>query len=353
MVMREGNVSEITEAIFVEKVKAWIPPMESASDALKPPFLQKDANEEQKKVFREGKGKYLDRLTQELLKIVDDDESSLCYLALQPMWKAGKEKYTLAGGEVLVRVKNGADSAPMPGLAWFQEERKLEAQRFLEAQVRWATQQAMALPKLSISVNVRPDELAGAKEVILKATKEIADKHGGESNLLIEITEYSPITDEVLKTIEEMIQEGVKFSMDDVSYEAPNHACTFQLARESGHLFAQQKLALPVSSKAFDVDVYPTPLFAGGSPVAFLKNQRLKTEDTEAVQKVKFDVEKWVEDALKQNPSVDLVIEASVHPEDLVEGRSPDVGLLEKGFKVQGGYTGGRAFPPCFFAEPQ
>jgi len=223
----------------------------------------------------------------------------------------------------------------------------------LEAQLLWATKQAMALPKIYISVNIRPDELAGAKEMILKATKEIADKHGGQSNLLIEVTEYSPITDEVLKIIEDMSREGVRFSMDDVSYEAPTHACTFQLARESGHLFAQQKLALPVSFKAFDVDVYPTPLFTGGLPVAFLKNQRLKTEDIEAVQRLKLDVETWAADALKQNPSVDLVIEASVHPEDLIEGRSPDIGLLEKGFKVQGGYTGGRAFPPDFFAEAQ
>jgi len=345
--------SEITEAMFVERVKAWIPPVDSTSEYLKPPFVKKDANEAQQKAFREGKSKYLDLLTQELLKIAEDDESSLCYLALQPIWKAGKDKYTLAGGEVLVRVKNGTDGAPMPGLAWFQEERKMEARMFLETQIQWATQQAIALPKIYVSVNVRPDELVGAKKVILKATEEIAEKHGGQSNLLIEVTEYSPITDEVLKTIEEMIQEGVKFSMDDVSYEAPNHACTFQLARESGHLFVQQKLALPVSFKAFDVDVYPTPLFAGGSPLAFFKSQRLKTEDIEAVQKLKSDVEKWVEDALKQNPSVDLVIEASVHPDDLIKGRSPDIGLLEKGFQVQGGYTGGRAFPPSFFAEPQ
>jgi len=346
-------MSEITETMFVERAKAWTPPTDSASEALKPPFLKKGASEAQKEAFREGRGRYLDRLTQELLKIADDDESSLCYLALQPIWKAGKDKYTLAGGEVLVRVKNGTDNAPMPGLAWFQEEQKKEARMFLETQLQWATQQAVALPKIYISVNVRPDELAGAREVILKANQEITDRHGGQSNLLIEVTEYSPITDDVLKTIEEMVQKGVKFSMDDVSYEAPNHACTFQQARESGHLFVQQKLALPVSFKAFDVDVYPTPPYAGGSPLAVLKAQRLKTVDIEAVQKLKLDVEKWVEDALKQNPSVDLVIEASVHPEDLIDGRSPDIGLLEKGFKVQGGHTGGRAFPPSFFAEPQ
>jgi len=336
----------------LEKVKTWTPPTDPESAALKPPFMKRDATEEEKAAFAEARKAYIGRLSQEIGKLSDGDDSSLCYLALQPIWQAGKEEYTLAGAEVLVRVKNGGDGAPMPGLAWFQVECKAEAQKFLEAQLLWASEQAKMLPKIDISVNVRPDELAGCKEVIIKIAKESAEKQEGKTNLVTEITEYSPITEEVLKTIADMAKEGVRFAIDDVSHEAPNHACTFQLAREQGRLFVQQKLALPVSSKAFDVDVYPTPEFAGGAPLPFFKSQRFKAEDTEAIHKLKSEVEAWAKDAIEQNPEVDLVIEASVHPGDLIEGRSPDIGLLEKGWKVQGGYTGGRAFPPSFFAEP-
>jgi len=352
MAAAQSELSKITETVFLEKAKTWTPPTDPESAALKPPFLKRDATKEETAAFVEARKNYIDRLSQEIGKLSDGDDSSLCYLALQPIWKAGKEEYIISGAEVLVRVKNGGDGAPMPGLAWFQAERKVEAQKFLEAQMRWASKQAKMLPKIFISINVRPDELTGCKEVILKLSKESAEKRGGKTNLVFEITEYSPITDEVLSTIEEAAKEGARFSIDDVSHEGPNHACTFQLAREQGRLFAQQKLALPVSFKAFDVDVYPTPEFAGGVPLPFLKSQRLKAEDTEAIQKLKSEVEAWAKDAIEQNPDVDLVIEASVHPHDLIEGRSPDIGLLEKGWKVQGGYCGGRAFPPSFFAEP-
>lgn len=336
-------MSNLTEMEFLERAKAFEVPMDERSKVLKLPKNLADA---------ETRERYLETLSCELLKCVNGDESSLCYLALQPSWRVSTGDYYLAGAEVLVRVKNGSDSAPMPGLSWFQTERKEKALEFLQGQIHWATRCALDLPNIFISVNVRPDELAACAEVILNAARDTGHhQHDGKSNLIFEITEYSPITEEVLKTIQEMKAKGVCFSLDDVSYASPNHACTFQLAREHGHLFAQQKLALPISSKAFNVDVFPTPSFAQGEAHDYFQSERLKVDDEE-IKRLKSDVEQWVDDAKTTNADVQLVIEASVHPEDLQNGRSPDIGFLETGFLVQGGHTGGRAFPASMFVEP-
>jgi len=84
MAAAQSELSTITETVFLEKAKTWTPPTDPESAALKPPFLKRDATEEEKAAFVEARKKYIERLSQEIGKLSDGDDSSLCYLALQP-----------------------------------------------------------------------------------------------------------------------------------------------------------------------------------------------------------------------------------------------------------------------------
>merc|ERR1719237_1931789 len=175
----------------------------------------------------------------ELTKLADGDESSLCYLALQPVWRPmpTPAPYELVGAEVLVRVKNGKDAAPMPGLATFQTCKREAAARFAQYQIKWVVPAARANKSMWFSVNVRPDELLGTKSAIIDATANTIVDASGRSNLIFEITEYSPIDEAVQQLMNELsTTHGVQFALDDVNatkegkgYAAGNHACTFEM----------------------------------------------------------------------------------------------------------------------------
>ena len=88
--------------------------------------------------------------------------------------------------------------------------------------------------------------------MIAKAAETSGD--GRSSNLLIEITEYSPITDQTLALIKEMKDQGVVFAIDGENGnpgkgmdKTGTHSCSFVITKAKAKLFAAQKLALPMS----------------------------------------------------------------------------------------------------------
>lgn len=265
---------------------------------------------------------------------------------------------------MLARVKNGADAAPMPGLAEWQVSDRAGANLFLKKQFEFAAATAKKLPGIDIHVNVRPDELADAQTAILAAYTAAA------SNIVVEITEYSPITEDVIAMITSMQGKGVRFALDDVTKTVDNnpqhgyaktdaHASTFELGKKHAALFEIQKLALSLSACVWRALVYPTPEYAGGKAVPFLQKQIVPYTDGEpvpsAISERNQEIEAWVKEVQSKKPTTRFIIECSLHKEDLV-GKTHltpalDLFAAEGCFAMQGGIYGGRCFPPEVFFE--
>jgi len=284
-------------------------------------------------------------------------EDSEVYLAFQPIWSC--KMGTLIGLEVLCRVMNGLDAAPMPGLAVFQANRKIEALRFLQKQCEFAVDACQQLTRrgmqdITVSVNVRPDELLGAKDFMLKSVRESSTN--GRTNLLFEITEYAPITADVISLLEELKKAGAVFALDDVTEVNANpgkamaklgeHACSFALAKEQASLFAVQKLDMKMACSVFRQEVFPTPEYDGGKAQPFLKSMIFPVEETDEIQMRNHLVVDWFTQVRAKNPEARFVIECSVYVEDLVNpDLVPNIPLHDGPFSIQGGRSGGRAFP--------
>jgi hypothetical protein len=267
--------------------------------------------------------------------------------------------------EVLCRIANGKDDAPMPGLAVFQETKKVDAIQFLKKQTEFAVDACKKLPHIRVSVNVRPDELFGVKDFLIEKAKETSFNER-PSNLLIEITEYAAIDDAVLALIQDMNNQGVIFAIDDVTEVRENpgksmaktgrHSCSFAIAKANAGLFAVQKLSLPMSCSVFRKKVYPTPEYAGGQPNSFLQGLIFPEDQTAEIEERKLLVEDWVAEVTKQNPGVQFVIECSVYPEDALDSKNnslyPNIPLFDGKFDIQGGRSGGRGFPINAFLRP-
>jgi len=349
----------LTEDEFTSRVSHLKPEEEDgvfAKFLYSPPRLAADASDEEREAYQSQKfaydTEYQSRCFPEFMKFAKGNPENDLYLALQPIWHVTAERYTLAQVEVLVRAKNGRDAAPMPALAMFQQHCKDDALMFLQSQMQWAADCARKLPGIMVSVNVRPDELPAASDFIHALHLDL--QRDGCSNLVLEITEYSPITPEVLATIHQLKEAGVLFALDDVNstarrekgYAAPDHACTFEVASEHAHLFYQQKLAIHLACQVFNVHVQTTP----GEVDKYFASLLLKDDAAAMIAERRELVEKWVGDVQLKNPSTLFVIEASVHPEDVCEydgsihRRFPQIDLFSGSFLVQGGKTGGRCY---------
>lgn len=333
-----------TEEGVLEKFQFPSPPKPDDKD-----FEAKKAEFEIKKVH------YQDAMDQEFVKFVDDTEPSAIYLAFQPMWSA--KTNLLTGLEVLCRIANGKDDAPMPGLAVFQTQQRPTAIRFLKKQTEVAVDACKKLPNIRISVNVRPDELQEVADFLIEKAAETAFD-GRPSNLLIEITEYAPIEERTLALIKSMKDQGVVFALDDVTEVVDNpgkgmaktgtHSCSFTLAKANAELFAVQKLGLPMSCSVFRKKVYPTPEYDGGKANSFLEGMIFAEDQKTEIEKRKLMVEDWWSEVTRRNPDTQFIIECSVYPEDVHQGQNnelyPNIPLFDGRFDIQGGKTGGRAF---------
>jgi len=315
----------------------------------------KDDDPPDKAAFKKG---YQERINTQFENFVNDLPNDL-YLAFQPMWNA--KTHQLAALEVLIRSRDGTDNAPMPGMAAWQGRNRDMAMRFLEKQCRFAADACQKLMDaglgyVRVSVNVRPDEVAGAAAVL----EDCAQK----PNFLVEITEYAPITSEVLATIKMLKERGVSFALDDVTHveDPPGkgfakpsaHACSFEVAKATTELFDVQKLALPLSCSVFRAKVFPTPQYAGGAPLKFMEGMIFPEDQKEEINKRKAMVESWVAEVREKNPATTFVIECSVYPEDLADKPQdlfPNIGLFDGTIWMQGGKSGGRAYALEAFLE--
>lgn len=318
-----------------------------------------DATEEAKAKFAEADAAYQKSVDDEFAKFIIDPKNSDLYLCFQPIWDCSTSPVRLIGVEVLVRLKNGLDNAPMPAMARWQATKREEAMKFLHKQLHVAADACLQLPQnVFVSVNVRPDEVEGAKDLILELAGKTR-REGKQSNLLIEITEYSPITEDVLKMISAMQSQGVVFALDDctevVDDERPpkalanakEHSCSFKLGKDHAGLFAFQKLAMQMSCSVFRSEVFPTPKYAGGKPVPFLKNLIFSEEHKDEINKRKTFVEDWITTVRAKNPACRFVIECSLNADDMKTRPElfPKIDLSEGFISMQGGSSGGRGFP--------
>jgi len=298
---------------------------------------------------------YQEAFNDEMSKFVNNEDSAI-YLVYQPIWSC--KTGLLSGLEVLCRIENGKDDAPMPALATFQadQDQLMLSESFSRKQLEFAAVACKQFPDIHVSVNIRPDQLASLKDILVAKALE-TQTPSGCSNLLIEVTEYAPICARTLALIKEMKEAGVIFGMDDVNevrdhpppagMAGPSHACSFNLAMENASLFAVQKLATPMSCSVFRKEVFPTPEYAGGQAVAFLRTLILPEEDKAGIDERKKLVETWVQVVSSRNPTTQFVIECSVYEEDLRGNPDlyPDLPLFESPvFHIQGGRTGGRGF---------
>jgi len=355
-----------SEAMFLERIAddPEFQPLirEGVKEKLQVPVRPKDEDPDSKAAYAKRQNQYQDAVNEEFVKFSNDDETSDVYLCFQPMWNALTR--TLTGLEVLARVMDGSDNAPMPGMKVWQETDRVNSTKFLHKQISFATAACQKMPEgLTVSVNCRPDELAAAKDHI----KECAATTGnGCASLLMEVTEYSAITDEVLDLVEEMKADGCLFALDDVSEVNDNpgkamektgqHACSFALAKRRKDLFAVQKLATKLSCSVFRVLVFPTPQYAGGTPNNFLKSMIFPEDQREEIDLRKRLVEDWVKEIREHDPEVRIVIECSISPDDLANKPKdlfPQINIFDGSFEVQGGLAGGRGYPLEAFMPEQ
>lgn len=344
------SVLTLSEVEFLGRVQAdpkYKPLVKEGVETLftYPQGPKKDDPEEKHVAFQKQKEAYQSNFNDEMGKFVAGEESAF-YLALQPIWNCMTG--LLIGLEVLCRVANGKDDAPMPGLAIFQADPKQRsvALAFIRTQIEFAACICKVLPHIRVSINVRPDELEGVKDVLLA---------NALPNLVVEITEYAPILEDTLQLVEEMLAHGVVFSLDDVTevQEKPakamaplSHSCSFELAKRSAPLWAVQKLSLPMSCSVFRQQVFPKPAYDGGKAQPYLQTMIFPVDQTDEINLRKKLVEDWISEVREKNPTVQFVIECSVYPEDL-EPRElfPAIDLCDGSFDIQGGRSGGRAFP--------
>jgi len=292
---------------------------------------------------------YQANVNAEFEKFVNGTPSAV-YLGYQPIWNS--KTRVLVGLEVLCRVKNGRDAAPMPGLAVFQTTQKHNALKFLHAQCDFAVLACQRLPNIWVSVNVRPDELAGSKDKLIDCAK-------SNPNFVVEVTEYAPIQIAELALLKDMTAQGVTFTLDDVTEvqdaERPakcfanssKHACSFQLGMEHPELFKTQKLATPLACSVWRVHVFPTPEFAGGTPEPFLKGCIFPEDKMDEIRLRTQLVDEWVSTVQRKRPDTAFVMECTVYPTDLAGKQTdlfPACGIFD-GMLIQGGQTGGRVFP--------
>lgn len=339
------------------RLEAWTPLFEEGvlEKFTPPPFIKPGATEEEKAAGQAKKKIYMENIKQGFRDLAAGKPSGV-YLALQPIFQISRGDSQLVILEVLARVKNGTDAAPMPGMAEWQVQDREGALMFLGCQLDFAVESAAKYPGTDISVNVRPDELLGIRDKILEVSKK-------SKSILIEITEYAPITDEIIAIITDMKAQGVRFALDDVTkvVESPAngyakqgaHACSFELGKTFAHLFEVQKLTLALSCVAYRVNVYPTPCYAGGQPSPFFERQILPhstgTAPSLEILERKKEIEDWVAEVISKAPATRFVIEASIHEADLdgKEGLIPEIpNFFDGAFCMQGGIFGGRAFTP-------
>jgi len=257
--------------------------------------------------------------------------------------------------EVLARVKNGQDGAPMPGMAQWQQQDVEGRLNFCRRQLDFAVEWAPKFPGIDISVNIRPDELIPLQSKILESA-------GMVNNVLIEVTEYAPLTDDIVAVMYLLRQQGVRFSLDDVTkvVDKPtfgyakigSHACSFEFGKQHAELFSVQKLNLPLASFAWQMPVFPTPEYAGGREHPFFAKQIIHHEvgtpvPCEILERKK-EIEDWVRDVKSANKRAKFILECSLHEGDL-KGKEeilPNLKLFDGDFSMQGGTFGGRCFPP-------
>jgi len=358
--MKQGGAVVLLESTFLDKAQAFKPAcVEGVCEKFRFPVPPPKPDEaaELHEAFKRKKQEYQDRIHAEFSLFVQDESSSI-YLGLQPMWSVSTQ--TLVGVEVLCRIANGKDDAPMPGLSIFQVTQKDKALKFLEKQCDFAVEACKKLRSITVSVNVRPDELVASQGMLLKKVGEtLVD---GVSNLIFEITEYAPITDEVIATIRRMKDAGAVFALDDITEvvekpgkamaELGKHSCSFSLAKQYAELFAVQKLALPMSCSVFRAEVFPTPAYDGGKAQPYLKSMIFPEDQIDEIQQRTKLVEDWYSEVSKQNPATRFVIECTIDKEGLFDDESktpkhpfPRVPLLNGMFASQGGKSGGRVFP--------
>ena len=146
----------------------------------------------------------------EILKFANNEESDV-YLALQPIYnlKNGVKKAELEGLAVLLRKKDGTDTAPMPALKNWQlaslQKDKTDAVKLVKRQLNFTEVSSKKLnDEYFISVNIRADEL-----LALDVAEYIVSKVKKGVNLLVEITEYAPITETAKQKIKELKELGV------------------------------------------------------------------------------------------------------------------------------------------------
>jgi len=363
--LAESRVGPLTETRFLATAQSLVPRLDEDVDKFKFPSAPNKKDESFDILnadFEVKKAEYQDAINKEFAKFSNTNESTAVYLVFQPIWNA--RTFHLSGLEVLCRIANGKDDAPMPGLSVFQATQQANAIQFLKKQTEFAVDACKKLPLIRISVNVRPDELFGVKDFLIEKAKETSFNKR-PSNLLIEITEYAPIDDATLALIQEMNNQGVIFAIDDVTEVRENpgkcmaktgrHSCSFTIAKANAGLFAVQKLALPMSCSVFRKKVYPTPEYAGGQPNSFLQGLIFPEDQTAEIEERKLLVEDWVAEVTKQNPGVQFVIECSVYPDDIDSKNSslyPNIPLFDGKFDIQGGRSGGRGFPIEAFLRP-
>jgi len=322
-----------------------------------PPFLKPDASEDEKAQHKERSARYVSTVKHAFKEFIAGRDSAV-YLGLQPMFglQGGTAGcYRLSGFEVLVRVKNGEDGAPMPGMALWQAQDLEGSAKFCCRQFDFAVQCSLKVPGIDVSVNVRPDELSLVREKILESVSKARD-------VIVEITEYAPITEEVVALIRQMKSEGVRFSLDDVTKvvdqpmygyaKTGTHACSFEFGKRYAELFEVQKLSLPLAAFAWRRPVFPTPAYAGGVQHPFFAKLIIPHEKGQPVPAEIFErkreIEDWVREVKQLNKNTKFIIECSLHEEDL-EGKQdllPDLKLFDGDFSMQGGLFGGRCFPP-------
>lgn len=345
----------ITEPVFLEKAMPLKPlTKDGVKEKLQCPVRPKsDDPDDVKATFAAKQRQYQDAINTEFVKFSNDDNSSDVYLCFQPIWNA--QTKSLTGLEVLARVMDGGDNAPMPGMKVWQENDRDNSTKFLKKQFTFAAEACQKLPAgITVGVNCRPDELAEVKDHI----KECASLTGeGCATLLTEITEYSPITPDVLALISEMKVDGCLFALDDVTEvnDSPGkgmaktgqHACSFALAKERKDLFVVQKLAMPLSCSVFRTEVFPTPKFDGGNAQSFLKSLIFPVTLRSEIDLRKQLVENWVQEIREQRQHVRIIIECSVSQEELADVPRellPKFDPFDGTFEVQGGCTGGRGY---------
>jgi len=263
-------------------------------------------------------------------------QKSAFYLALQPIYKWQKEKFCCFEKELLLRSRDGQQSAPVSVFFLMTAQ---ERTCFLLWSILLAKQIANE-DGIFVGVNSYVQDLE-AKEV-----RDFIVETCRDCKVIVEITEWSkaddkagypvknkPFTDNQVECLRDLAQRGIRISVDDYNPMASNYAVDQDFVRRVKNFVFQVKYDLALCSQIFENE----PIVNGKTLPNIFPPAKTPEELQEKRTVTKASVEE-LRSTVGMYKAIDLVGEGSVLKKE-VGALFPSLDPFTTSASIQGGTT--------------